>query len=211
MDAIYNVPAERAKAILIALCNENPSLRYRAKSMLSQMEKLDSQVPPGKKRKAESAVKVCVQCQEPFYEEDNCDQACRYHSGQFLERDAGGISQNADDVFLAGGPVSRKQSVICADVPTGDLDPDDSHDFWADHDENCHGLIDTDEQRMEFPEGFVWSCCNKLGHRSGCTFGRHTDIGSHRGRFGTKPGTYLEGSMAKEDTEDENSNDSGSP
>lgn len=83
MDPVYKVPAERAKAILIALCSEESSLiLQRVTTMISQMDKLDSRMPPGKKRKVESAMLVCVQCQEPFYEDRNSDQACRYHDGQ---------------------------------------------------------------------------------------------------------------------------------
>lgn len=38
---------------------------------------------------------------------------------------------------------------------------------------------------MEFPEGFVWDCCGKLGYRLGCTRGKHDATSSHRGRYGT--------------------------
>ncbi|KAH6842187.1 hypothetical protein B0I37DRAFT_329367 [Chaetomium sp. MPI-CAGE-AT-0009] len=55
----------------------------------------------------------------------------------------------------------------------GDLEPDYDGDFWADHDERCHGVIDTDAMREEFPDGFVWDCCEKLGSEPGCRKGRH--------------------------------------
>ena len=58
-------------------------------------------------------------------------------------------------------------------LQTGNLDVDDSEDFWADHDEDCHGIIDTDEMREEFPDGFIWDCCEELGSAKGCTVGRH--------------------------------------
>jgi hypothetical protein len=50
----------------------------------------------------------------------------------------------------------------------GELEVDWNGDFWADHDENCHGPIDTNTHRREFPEGFIWSCCEKPGDASGC-------------------------------------------
>lgn len=57
---------------------------------------------------------------------------------------------------------------------TGELKVDDSEDFWADHDEDCHGEIDTDEMREEFPEGFKWDCCNEKGDSDEyCEIGRH--------------------------------------
>lgn len=50
----------------------------------------------------------------------------------------------------------------------GKLEVDRESDYWADHDEDCHGPIDTNENRREFPDGFRWSCCNKLGDEDGC-------------------------------------------
>jgi hypothetical protein len=43
------------------------------------------------------------------------------------------------------------------------LEVDFDSGFWADHDEDCHGSIDTDEMRKEFPDGFIWDCCDKHG------------------------------------------------
>lgn len=53
------------------------------------------------------------------------------------------------------------------------MEPDDESDFWADHDENCHGTIDSDWAREEYPDGFVWTCCDRLGTAPGCKRGRH--------------------------------------
>ncbi|KAH6617648.1 hypothetical protein F5144DRAFT_587025 [Chaetomium tenue] len=55
----------------------------------------------------------------------------------------------------------------------GELEPDYDGDFWADHDERCHGVIDTDSMREDFPDGFVWDCCNRLGSEPGCQKGYH--------------------------------------
>ncbi|KAK4209183.1 hypothetical protein QBC37DRAFT_430711 [Rhypophila decipiens] len=55
----------------------------------------------------------------------------------------------------------------------GELEPDDDSDFWADHDERCHGTIDSDFCRKEYPQGFIWTCCDKLGDEEGCKLGRH--------------------------------------
>ena len=46
-------------------------------------------------------------------------------------------------------------------------------DHWADHDEDCHGEIDTDENRKEYPEGFMWTCCDQTGDVEGCETGLH--------------------------------------
>jgi hypothetical protein len=56
---------------------------------------------------------------------------------------------------------------------TGDLEVDWAGDSWADHDENCHGPIDTPEMREEFPDGFIWNCCDETGEAEGCKKARH--------------------------------------
>lgn len=54
---------------------------------------------------------------------------------------------------------------------TGELQVDWDGDFWADHDEECHGRIADLED--EYPEGFKWSCCDELGNEEGCEVGKH--------------------------------------
>ncbi|KAI0913978.1 hypothetical protein F4823DRAFT_575134 [Ustulina deusta] len=72
----------------------------------------------------------------------------------------------------------------------GELNVDYDSEVWDDHDEDCHGMIDTVENRVEFPEGFIWDCCGKLGYRGGCKRGRHDALDGPRGKYGDKPGTY---------------------
>ncbi|CAI6025970.1 unnamed protein product [Clonostachys chloroleuca] len=40
---------------------------------------------------------------------------------------------------------------------------DRGHHVWDDHDDDCHGEIDSDYMREEHPEGYIWSCCDKNG------------------------------------------------
>jgi hypothetical protein len=61
------------------------------------------------------------------------------------------------------------------------LDVDYDADIWADHDERCHGTIDTAEMRKDYPEGFVWDCCEKDGNEEGCELDVHRpDMGKRR-------------------------------
>ena len=53
----------------------------------------------------------------------------------------------------------------------GEREADYESDFWADHDENCHGRIN--ELEDEYPQGFVWTCCDEIGTADGCETGRH--------------------------------------
>ena len=50
----------------------------------------------------------------------------------------------------------------------GDLEIDYDSGVWDDWDERCHGPIDSQSNRREYPDGFVWSCCDKQGDEGGC-------------------------------------------
>ena len=69
----------------------------------------------------------------------------------------------------------------------GELEVDEEGDFWADHDENCHGEIDTDDTREQCPDGFIWDCCNELGGSKGCTAGKHMADPGRSQRGGNVP------------------------
>ncbi|VUC20451.1 unnamed protein product [Clonostachys rosea] len=57
---------------------------------------------------------------------------------------------------------------------TTQMEVDEESDFWADHDEDTHGEIDSDEARKEYPGGFTWSCCEVTADGApGCITGRH--------------------------------------
>ncbi|RDW85422.1 hypothetical protein BP5796_03747 [Coleophoma crateriformis] len=55
----------------------------------------------------------------------------------------------------------------------GSKEPDYESDFWADHDENCHGIIDQLGDEPEYDEGFLWSCCEESGSVKGCMKTKH--------------------------------------
>ena len=55
---------------------------------------------------------------------------------------------------------------------TGDVEVDITQ--FADHDESCHGPMDTEENRRSFPQGFFWNCCEGKGaDHPGCEVGQH--------------------------------------
>ncbi|KAK5993806.1 hypothetical protein PT974_07243 [Cladobotryum mycophilum] len=131
LDLIKTIPGDHAQAILLFLCANNSILKKAA----SHARGLASRTTGPLKRKAESVIAICVQCDQPFDTNENTEKDCIYHNGE--------------------------------------LEVDYDGDAWADHDERCHGTIDTDEMREEHPDGFVWSCCDKSGEEKGCKFGRH--------------------------------------
>lgn len=68
-----------------------------------------------------------------------------------------------------------------ADSCAGCTEPDD--DMFVDHDEDCHGIIDSAEMREEFPESFVYTCCDQVGTSDGCHTGRHVEKASTHKRL----------------------------
>ncbi|CAM6092117.1 unnamed protein product [Calypogeia fissa] len=69
-----------------------------------------------------------------------------------------------------------------------ELEVDERHSTWYDWDETCHGDMDSDENRKQYPEGFVWSCCGKDGKGKGCLTTAHKEVlrvvSSKKAKFG---------------------------
>lgn len=88
MDALNCASESTVRAILFALCADR-SVRFNALKMLDQLQpsaKLMARAPEytqlRTKRKADVDLAICVQCDEPFSEQNNTPQACTYHSGE---------------------------------------------------------------------------------------------------------------------------------
>ncbi|TFK46101.1 hypothetical protein OE88DRAFT_1812118 [Heliocybe sulcata] len=54
-----------------------------------------------------------------------------------------------------------------------DIEPDDEEGF-VDWDENCHGPMDTPANRKQYPENFIWTCCQEVSLADGCVQGVHS-------------------------------------
>ncbi|KAI0019717.1 hypothetical protein F4780DRAFT_780210 [Xylariomycetidae sp. FL0641] len=85
MERIAQAPDATARAVLKALCHDL-DIQKRALVYLDRIEATQKQVPnddpANRKRKAESEIHLCVQCENPFYEEDNHSKACEFHEGE---------------------------------------------------------------------------------------------------------------------------------
>lgn len=141
------------------------------------------------KRKAESNIQICARCKDPFYPEENVGKPCRYHPGT--------PKKPQPRVLMGGG---RLLTLLMA----GWMEVDDEGDFWADHDERCHGTIDTAAMREQCPEGFFWDCCDKDGKAEGCTRGRHHAADDTRARLESDS---LESEEDNEDDKDDDDSD----
>ncbi|KAK3897101.1 hypothetical protein C8A05DRAFT_39350 [Staphylotrichum tortipilum] len=85
-------------------------------------------------------------------------------------------------------PFSEDTTELCRYHP-GDMDPDEEGGFWDEHEEHW-GPIDTEENRRDMPEGFLWTCCDKVGTEPGCTSAPHQsnpDLSGKSGRYQSEP------------------------
>ncbi|PGH14493.1 hypothetical protein AJ79_02986 [Helicocarpus griseus UAMH5409] len=98
----------------------------------------------------------------------------------FTDSEGGGSDSDTDDDDRDNGHRSKKAKENCDeefDVLANTKEscryhPNESYpddDFFADDDENCHGPIDCLETREEYPEGFVYPCCDRKGDEEPCT------------------------------------------
>jgi hypothetical protein len=97
---------------------------------------------------------TCLNCKAEFDVTFNNRGDCRWHSGilaQFLNR--------------------LNPSLTC--MCEGEKEAYHDDDFWADHDEDCHGDIDNFIDDSDYAEGFKWSCCDELGDNEGCKSTKH--------------------------------------
>ncbi|MCJ1391949.1 hypothetical protein MMC18_004816 [Xylographa bjoerkii] len=137
--------------------NRNKGLDNKHKSEISKDKPLQWVPPPPSNVRPRHI--VCEQCEKEFDVRKNWKKACNYHTGM-------GTPKNKSRM------PARLTWRLCF---IGILDVDWDSDIWADHDENCHGPVDTEENKEEYPEGFIWDCCEKRGAAEGCKIGWHKD------------------------------------
>jgi len=94
MDALGYASDRAVRAILTAICDDawvkSKALDYLRIIEPQAFEQAKLEVlNPGFKRKAHVGLSICVQCKEPFDEQDNRRRDCKYHSGESRHRLAG--------------------------------------------------------------------------------------------------------------------------
>ena len=87
---------------------------------------------------------TCKNCSEEFDVATNDKRSCMWHPSRV-------------PAFLYPGCSYRHI--------LGRMEPDYNSDFWADHDEDCHGRIE--DLGDEYPEGFMFPCCRQPGDSDG--------------------------------------------
>ncbi|KAK4198047.1 hypothetical protein QBC40DRAFT_179559 [Triangularia verruculosa] len=92
-----------------------------------------------------------------------------------------------------------KMKGVCQWHPE-ELEVDDESHVWFDWDPRCHGPRDTEYNRREYPDGFLWVCCEGVGSEPGCKTGKHRAKDSKRGRYESDSESDTE--EEEEDSED---------
>lgn len=114
-------------------------------------------------KRLRSRYATCTNCSEEFEVTNNGEYSCVWHPGM-LELAFPYTCPKLNDSL-------------------GEKEADYESETWWDHDEDCHGRISDLED--EYPEGFKYSCCDRVGTVEGCRIGTHLeeDISYKRARF----------------------------
>ena len=99
-----------------------------------------------------SRLEMCLNCEAKFDVTANYMGGCQWHPG----------TRSCFQI-----------EALYANILEGQKEVDYYSDFWADHDENCHGTFESLIDDAEFAEGFTWSCCERLGDDKGCKSTKH--------------------------------------
>lgn len=54
--------------------------------------------------------------------------------------------------------------------------PQADDEMFPDHDEQCHGPMDTEENRIDYPERFIYECCDRHGDEAPCHRDWHREV-----------------------------------
>lgn len=122
--------------------------------------------------------KNCSNCNELF---DLKGATCHPHKNgpkrtpgprERMDGDEYGGSDESEDEDDGDDEIEDEDPCDCI-YHSGYLYADHESDQWADHDERCHGSIDNDWTMREYPDGYIWSCCDQTGSADGCKMGKH--------------------------------------
>ncbi|KKY33354.1 hypothetical protein UCDDA912_g06730 [Diaporthe ampelina] len=162
MDRILLAPEPLIRAVLVALC-DNERLHARSIRYLDRLEKLHP--APTSTGTAKSEAPADIPPQPPGSKLLGKRKSSEPTPPQ--------ICIQCRHAFLPGS----NNPQACA-FHHGRLNIDPSHRTWA-GEGPLKARHDTDDNREDRPEGFLWSCCGRGGARPGCTEGEHLAVRAH--------------------------------
>ncbi|KAF7586147.1 hypothetical protein BBP40_009402 [Aspergillus hancockii] len=186
--AINAVTPEVLKSIIRKMCQECPSFGERLALSLVVTEDKVSRAPndsddespnngkkqPWTSKRPRPRYAFCENCEKEFDVTENTSTSCKYHPGRsilILWRLLLPVLHLFSVLISVAVVTSRCQG---ANLTSTDWNTPD-YDFFVDHDEACHGVIDSDEMRKEYPEGFIYECCERNGEQEPCTTDWHRE------------------------------------
>lgn len=166
MDRILLAPEPLIRAVLVALC-DNERLHARSLNYLDRLEKLHAPPPPAGTTKPNA----------PTDAQPQPASLKLLGKRKAPEPPPPQICIQCKHAFLPEG----NNPQACA-FHHGRLDIDPTHRTWsagggAEHaSRNQPRYNDTEDNREDRPEGFLWSCCGRGGAGPGCTEGEHLAV-----------------------------------
>ncbi|EPS43968.1 hypothetical protein H072_2034 [Dactylellina haptotyla CBS 200.50] len=97
-EVIRTAPEQHVRTILRLLCDNNFGVKSKAQELHSTIVALqENGSGDSKKRTRDAEVLFCLKCRDCYVEEDNDDEACAYHPGEF-EADYDGFFADHDEM-----------------------------------------------------------------------------------------------------------------
>ncbi|KUI65411.1 hypothetical protein VM1G_00723 [Cytospora mali] len=170
MDRILAAPEPKIRAILVALC-DNDHLRERSLAYLDQLDKHHHHAAAPPDVIIESSTATTSASPDPYGPSPSI----------LGKRKASASPQICIQCRSAFSPgANYPEACLYHD---GALLINGSDEVWADWDENTFGPHDTDANRDEYPQGFTWSCCKRVGTKPGCTRAFHVAVRGNNKRL----------------------------
>ncbi|KAI0370344.1 hypothetical protein BV20DRAFT_995082 [Pilatotrama ljubarskyi] len=142
--AIATAPEERVREAFAALVDYMPAVPERVFSMLVAVRGLDEVAPSQQQQQQQQ------------------------QRGRVVMMRRWEICENCGEEFDAGE--EREEDECC--FHPGQFSSADEEAF-EDWDDDVHGPKDTEENRRQYPENFIWTCCDEIGTHPGCVEQEH--------------------------------------
>ncbi|OAX81482.1 hypothetical protein ACJ72_04177 [Emergomyces africanus] len=168
--AIRDSSRELLQNLMVDLCNESPDVRKKLASQLlttrDEAEKHKTSTDTD-----ETEIDSEVGDNDNSKKEGETRKSAISNKRELRARYA--ICENCDKEF----DILNNPEDSCYYHPEESVP---NYDFFEDHDENIHGIIDSDELREDFPDGYNYECCGGTGFDTPCTVDRHRELPSKK-------------------------------
>ncbi|KAJ5287744.1 hypothetical protein N7478_003430 [Penicillium angulare] len=166
-EAIDESSEEVLASMLKEICQKYPSITEFVQSRLLVCE--DEVARPGTSATPTSVHEGGNSSND---EGEDTTSATASRSGKLKKRYA--RCENCEEEFdVTGNTVTS-----CSYHPS---ESEPNYEEFLDHDEDCHGIIDSDEMREDYPEKFYFVCCDRRYNEKGCVIDWHLETDNDSG------------------------------